>query len=135
MNVQHLNPSGMHRNPAFSQAITVDGPHRVVYVGGQNAVDGEGGIVGSGDMAAQAEQVARNLVTVLEAAGASPNDIVKWNVYLVQGQSPRGAFEAFQRVFGRLERPPTISVLQVAGLAHPEFLLELDAVAVVAAAS
>ena len=135
MTITHLNPEGMHSNPAFSQAITVDGPHRVVYVGGQNAVDGSGNIVGRGDIGAQSEQVARNLMMVLDAAGASIEHVVKWNVYFVQGQNPRAAFEAFHRVLGPMEKPPTIIVLQVAGLAHPDFLLELEAVAVTPAAN
>ena len=129
--VEYLNPEGLHRNPAFSQAVTVEGPHRVVYVGGQNAVDSSGNIVGPQDLAAQSEQVARNLKVALEAGGADLEHVIKWTVYLVAGQPPRPAFEAFQRVFGPLSPPPTISVLQVAGLAHPEFLLEVEAVAVV----
>lgn len=131
MTVTHLNPEGLHRNPAFTQAISVRGPHTAIHVGGQNAVDADGNIVGEGDIGLQAAQVAQNLKTVLAAAGARPENVVKWTVYAVHGQPIGPAMGAFQQVFGRLEEPPTISVLFVAGLANPAFLLEVEALAVV----
>jgi enamine deaminase RidA (YjgF/YER057c/UK114 family) len=131
--IQHLNPDGLIKNPAFSQAIAVSGPHKVVYVGGQDAVDGQTGqIVGKGDLRAQTQQVFHNLRVALEAAGAGLADIVKWTIYLVQGQDPRPAFQVAQQEWGPRPNPPTISMLVVAGLAHPDFLIEIDAVAVVA---
>ena len=130
LTLRHVNPDGMHKNPAFSQAITVHGPHETVYVGGQNAVDVDGQIVGRGDVALQATQVARNVRTVLDEVGATSDAVVKWNVHLVQGQDARVAMQAFLAELGVPERPPTVTVLLVAGLAHPDFLLEVDAVAV-----
>jgi enamine deaminase RidA (YjgF/YER057c/UK114 family) len=130
--VQHLNPEGLPRNPAFSQAVAVTGPHRVVYIGGQDAVDARGDVVGRGDLRAQAEQIFRNLEVALGAGGARLEDVVKWTVSVVQGQPLQPAFEVFQAVWGTRPNPPTISVHYVAGLAHPDFLVEIDAVAVVA---
>jgi enamine deaminase RidA (YjgF/YER057c/UK114 family) len=49
----------------------------------------------------------------------------------VQGNSPGPAFEVFRRVWGNRPNPPTITVLFVAGLANPEFLTEIDAIAVI----
>ena len=57
--------------------------------------------------------------------------MIKWTVYAVQGQPAGPAIGAFNQVFGPLANPPTISVLFVAALANPEFLLEVDAIAVV----
>ena len=51
--VQHLNPETLHHNPAFTQAVAVRGAVKTVYVGGQNAVNNAGEIVGQGDIAAQ----------------------------------------------------------------------------------
>ena len=130
MTVTAINPESLHRNPAFSQAIAIDGPHRTVYVGGQNAVDVEGNVVGRDDVAAQAGQVACNLQAALEAAGATMDDVVKLTVYLVEPNSAFPAYEAFQRVWGMPANPPTISLLYVSGLFQPDFLLEVDAVAV-----
>jgi enamine deaminase RidA (YjgF/YER057c/UK114 family) len=130
MTITPVNPETLHRNPAFSQAIAVDGAHRTVYVGGQNAVDVDGNLVGEGDVAAQAEQVARNLQAALAAAGASIDDIVRLTIYLVEPHSAFPAYEAFQRVWGRPATPPAISLLYVSGLFQPGFLLEVDAIAV-----
>ena len=132
MTITPINPETLHRNPAFSQAMTVDGPHRTVYVGGQNAVDVDGNVVGQGDVEAQAEQVARNLQAALAAAGATLDDVVKLTIYLVEPHSAFPAYGAFQRVWGMPATPPTISLLYVSGLFQPDFLLEVDAVAVVA---
>ena len=129
--VAYLNPDGLHKNPAFSQVVVVAGATKTVYVGGQNAVDSSGTIVGKGDIGTQAEQVAKNVRTALESAGARVDEVVKWTVYVVQGQPIGPAVAAFQRVWGQLANPPTISVLFVSGLAHPDFLLEVEAVAVV----
>ena len=129
--IEFLSPDGLHRNPAFSQVVTVDGPHRVVYVGGQNAVDANGGLVGAGDIAAQAVQVAHNIEVALEAAGARLEHVVEWTIYVVQGQNLGGAFGVFQQAWGQSPNPPTICVVQVAGLAHPHFLLEIRGMAVV----
>ena len=129
--VQHLNPETLHKNPAFTQVITVTGPVRTIYIGGQDAVDAQGNIVGKGDLAAQTHQVLRNLRTALAAASARPEHIIKWNVYLVQGQSLQAGFTAFQQFWGDQPNPPAITGIFVSGLAHPDFLVEMDAIAVV----
>jgi enamine deaminase RidA (YjgF/YER057c/UK114 family) len=129
--VEHLNPVGLHKNLAYSQVVVTSGEVKTVYVGGQNAVDDTGDVVGADDVKVQAEQIFENLETALAAAGAQLDDVVKWNVYLVQGQPPQPAFEAFQRVWGNRPNPPLITLLFVSGLAHPDYLMEIDAVAVV----
>ena len=129
--VQHLSPATLAKNPAFSQAVSVTGSAKTIYVGGQDAVDASGQIIGKGDITAQAEQVFKNLQAALEAGGAGLEHVVKWNILIVQGQSLQAGFEVFQRVWGRRPNPPAITVMFVAGLAHPDFLLEMDAIAVV----
>ena len=129
--VQHINPDGLNKNPAFTNVIVVTGSAKTIYIGGQDAVDGSGNIVGKGDLKAQAEQVFKNLEAALSAAGAGLEHVIKWNLYIVQGQPIQPGFEVFQRVWGRRPNPPTITGLFVAGLAHPDFLLEMDAIAVV----
>jgi enamine deaminase RidA (YjgF/YER057c/UK114 family) len=129
--VQHLNPEGLHKNPAWSNVVTVSGRAKTIYVGGQNAMDPSGQIVGKGDIAAQTEQVFRNLETALRAAGARLEHVIKWNLFVLAGQPLQPGFEVFQRMWGQRANPPVITAAMVAGLAHPDFLLELDAVAVV----
>ena len=130
--VQYLNTEGLNKNPAFTNVVVVSGPARTIYVGGQDAVDAAGNIVGKGDFPAQVEQVFKNLETALAAAGAELHHVIKWNIYVVQGQDLQAGFAVFQRVWGqRPNPPPLITGVFVAGLAHPDFLTELEAIAVV----
>ena len=129
--VQYLNPDSLNKNPAFTNVVVVTGTVKTVYVGGQDAVDASGAIVGKGDLKAQTEQVLKNVQVALAAGGAQLEHIVKWNLYVVQGQSLRVGFEAFLRFWGGRPHPPAISFVFVSGLANPEFLVEMDAIAVV----
>jgi enamine deaminase RidA (YjgF/YER057c/UK114 family) len=128
--VEFLNPDGLPHNPAFSNVAVVSGNVRTIYIGGQDAINAEGKIVGVGDIAAQTEQVLRNLRTALDAAGAGPEHVVKWNIFIVDGQDVAAGYAAFQRVWGDRPNPPVITAAIVKGLAHPDFLVEMDAIAV-----
>jgi len=120
----------LSKNPVFTQVVTVTGPVKTIYIGGQDAVNASGAIIGKGDIKQQAQQVLKNLQTALRASGAELEHIIKWNVYVVQGQPLRPAFEVFQRTWGRRSNPPAITMIFVAGLANPDFLVEMDAIAV-----
>jgi enamine deaminase RidA (YjgF/YER057c/UK114 family) len=130
MKIEHLNPDTLHKNPAFSQAVTVVGPSKLVVVGGQNAVDAAGNIVGA-DLGTQTEQALRNVLAALEAAGASQKDVVRLGIYVVQGQDVAEGYAAAQRVWGM--HATAITVLFVAALGHPQFLVEIEALAAVEA--
>ena len=129
--VEHLNPEGIIRNPAFTNVVVVSGSVRTIYVGGQDAVTADGKVVGKGDIAAQTEQVLANLQTALAAAGAGPEHVIKWNLLVVEGQSIEQGYAAFQRVWGNRPNPPLITAAFVSALANPDFLIEMDAIAVV----
>lgn len=129
--VQYLNPDTLNVNPAFTNVVVVTGSAKTVYIGGQDAIDASGMIVGRGDIAAQTEQVLKNLEAALAAGGARLEHVIKWNLYVVQGQSLQAGFAAFQRVWGARPNPPAITFAFVAGLAHPNYLVEMDAIAVV----
>ncbi|MEO0560528.1 MAG: RidA family protein [Chloroflexota bacterium] len=128
--IEHINPELLHNNPAFTQTVVTHGPGKTVYIGGQNGVDADGVIVGE-DMASQAAQAFKNLTACLEAAGAKPENIVKWTIYVVAGADLHPGFAAFQTFWGARPNPPTISTLIVAGLAVPGALIEIDAIAFV----
>jgi 2-iminobutanoate/2-iminopropanoate deaminase len=130
MKIEHVNPTSLHGNPAFTQLVTVEGAHKLAYVGGQNATDADGIIIGR-DLATQTEQAFRNVLAALEAVGARQEHVVKLSVYLVQGHDVGQAFGAAQRVWG--SHPTAISVVTVVGLASPEFLVEIEAVAAIGA--
>ena len=124
-----LNPETLPSNPAFSQVIVVRDPVETIYVGGQNAVTPDGQIVGE-SLGAQTEQALSNLEAALDAAGASIADVVQWTIAVVDGQSIEEGFAAFMARAPAMPEPPTISVHVVAGLANPQFLVEISAVAV-----
>ena len=127
--MEHINPDGLVKNPNFSQIVTTQGDGRTIYIGGQNAVNAQREIIGQGDIALQTEQVMHNLQAALRACGANYNNLVKLTIYILQGQNLYSAFQTSQRFLNGLADPPVISVLIVAGLANPDFLIEIDAIA------
>jgi|SRR5579859_1291695 len=129
--VQHLNPDALPKNPAFTQAIVVSEPAKTIYIGMQNAVDASRTIVGVGDIAAQTEQTLKNVQACLEAAGATPEHLIQWTIYVAQGQSIQAAFEVGQRWWGNRPNPPANTVVLVPGFVPPEFLIGIEAIAVV----
>jgi enamine deaminase RidA (YjgF/YER057c/UK114 family) len=129
MSTRHINPEGLHRSPAFSQAVVVEQPTKTIYIGGQNGVDADGKVVGP-TVAEQAVQALRNLETILKSEGASLANIVHWTVAVADGHAFDDGVAAFQQVWNPADPPPAITVHVVAGLG-PGFLVEIDAVAVI----
>ncbi|HLU27439.1 MAG TPA: RidA family protein [Glycomyces sp.] len=129
MAVRHINPEGLHRSPAFSQAVVVEQPAKTIYIGGQNGVDATGKVVGP-TLREQAAQAFRNLATILESEGATLANIVHWRIATVEGHSFDEGVAAFQEVWNREDPPPAITVHVVSALG-PGVLAEIDAVAVV----
>jgi enamine deaminase RidA (YjgF/YER057c/UK114 family) len=129
MGVRHINPEGLHRSPAFSQAVVVEQSAKTIYIGGQNGVDANGKVVGP-TVGEQARQAFHNLATILESEGASLANIVHWSIAVVEGHTFDEGVAAFQQVWNPADPPPAITVHVVAGLG-PGFLVEIDAVAVV----
>jgi 2-iminobutanoate/2-iminopropanoate deaminase len=116
----------------YSQAIIASGA-RTIYCSGQIPLDpATGGMVGAGDIRAQAHQVMRNLEAVLAAAGATLGDVVKTQIFLTDLQDFAHVNEVYGGYFPGT--PPARSTVQVAAL--PKGVqLEIDAIAVVASAS
>lgn len=129
--VKHNNPKGLFDSKFYSQVVTVSGKAKTIYIGGQNAINAEGQLVGEGDFALQTKQALENIKIALASENATFNDVIKLNIYMVEGCDPAVGFKAFQETVGALEKPPLITVLKVAGLANPKYLVEIDAIAVV----
>jgi enamine deaminase RidA (YjgF/YER057c/UK114 family) len=129
--VRYINPDSLNNNPAFTNVVVVEGNVRTVHIGGQDAINAQGEIVGKGDIVAQVEQVLANLRVALAAGGARREHIIKWNIYVVEGQSLQAGFAAFQNAWPQTPNPPAVTGVFVSALAHPDFLVEMDAVAVV----
>ncbi|MBZ9762708.1 RidA family protein [Mesorhizobium sp. CA8] len=132
MTIERLNPRGMHSNPAYSQGVSLPASARIVLVGGQNGVDGEGNIVGKGDLAAQTTQALANLAKVLEAGGAKLENLVSLSVYVAGDQDIAPGFGAWMAFWANRAPPPIMKVLRVVGFGNPDFLIEIEGQAAVA---
>lgn len=127
--IQLLSPEGLVASPAFSHVAVVPPGATTVYVGGQNAVDETGALVGSEDAAAQTLRVMANLVTALEAAGAGVQDLVSVTVLLVEGTDVQAAYAAAASTLRDAVPPPLVTAAIVPALGVPGALVEVSAVA------
>lgn len=126
--VRFNNPPTLARPTGYSHVVDVTGG-RTVYIAGQVALDRSGNVVGKGDLRAQTQQVFENLKAALESAGASFKDVVKINTYIVDMSQVQAMREVRARYFA--ENPPASTLVQVVRLAREEFLIEIEAIAVV----
>lgn len=107
------------------QAVIANG---TIYLRGQVGTDFEGNLVGKGDARAQAKQAMQNVQTLLSECGASLKDIIKVTIYLVD---PRFREPVYQEIGSWLKGVYPISTgVVVAGLAQPDWLMEIDVIAV-----
>ena len=124
----------------FSQGWSIEGEVRWVIVGGQISADEQGRTIGPGDIALQTRNVFESIKRVLAEAGATMADIVKLNTYYVfegRGDQIREFWEQMTKV--RMEYiadpGPAATAVRVMGLAYPDLLIEVEAIAVVPARS
>lgn len=129
MSLESIHPDGLPVPPAYSQVIVATG-RRMVFVAGQVAVDADGNVVGHGDIAAQARQAFANVGRALAAAGARPDDVTKITIYVVHHRPEYRPLisEARVALFG--DHKPTSTLVGVEALALPDFLIEVEAIAV-----
>ena len=127
-----FNPAQLPKPVGYSHVGEITAG-KLLYIAGQVSMDAAGNIVGKGDYHAQLEQVFANLKTALEAAGASFKNVVKLNYYIVDTVD-RSEFFAYRQVRDKhvdTANPPVATVVIVRGLFLPEFLVEIEAIAVV----
>lgn len=127
--IEFINPDEFFKNPAFSHVAVTKGNGSTIYIGGQNAITKDLEIIGKGDITLQTEYVLKNIEIALDACGATLDDLFKLTIYIVQGQDVRKGFEGAQGFLKKLRNPPVISGIIVAGLANPDYLVEIEAVA------
>lgn len=127
-NKRYLNPESMHAPTGYTHVVETTGM-RTVYIAGQIALDPQGNLVGLGDMAAQAEQVFRNLDAALKAVGARFGDVVKVT-YFITDMTQAQAVRTMRDRYFPPDRLPAGTLVEVSRLARDEFLLEIEAIAV-----
>ncbi|MGO4338891.1 RidA family protein [Labrys sp. KB_33_2] len=130
MPLQCINPDGIPTPQTYSHVVVSKGS-RLVFIAGQVAEDPHGNLVGRGDMVAQATQVFANIGLALAAAGARPDQVTKLTIFVADykrdylSQIEEGRISLFG------VHKPTDTLVGVAALSHADYMLEVDAIAVV----
>ena len=129
---EYINPNSLFPSlpHGFSQVVIASG-RKMVFVSGQTAWDIQKNIVGGDSVLEQARQAFRNLEKAMEAAGGTLKDLVALRIYIVDYQAESGtAVGTALREFFSPESPPASTWIGVSALADPEFLIEIEATAV-----
>ena len=130
MALERIHPDGMAATNGFSAVVVATGT-RMIFVSGQVPADGDGNVVGA-DLPAQLDQVYANIKKCLAAAGATLADVTKTTTFVVDLQPEHRAIVGAAR---QRHMPdglfPGSTLIGVTALARPEFLVEIEAVAVV----
>jgi enamine deaminase RidA (YjgF/YER057c/UK114 family) len=128
--IRRLRPDGLVSSPAFSHVAVVPPGATTIYIGGQNAVDEHGALVGGDDIAAQSARALANAKTALQSVGASFADVVQWTVLFVDGVDLAAGYGAIAPELASAE-PALVTAARVAGLGVPGALIEISAIAAV----
>jgi len=138
MSVEFLTPEDVP-NPSFlkgvtqkaySQIVTVRPPKTIVFFAGVTSTNEKGEIVCRGDLEGQIRQVFDNLDRCLKAVGASWKDVVNLRYYMTDIRR-NDVFRKIRREFLDAEKPPSMTAIGVAGLASPDYLVEVEMIAAV----
>jgi enamine deaminase RidA (YjgF/YER057c/UK114 family) len=124
MTIERLSPAELRPSDLYSHVVRTG---NMVFIAGQVAQDADGHIVGAGDFQTQAAQVFDNLSAALASVGASLGALVKITIYITDSRF-RDPLREINRRYLPTDQP-TSTLLVVAGLARPEYLIEIDAVA------
>ena len=131
MKRETLSPETLHAPfSTYVHGIAVDESKRLIFSAGQVCGDKDGNIVGLGDFEAQGEQVMRNLADVLTEGGATFSDIIKVTIYVVGQEYAQPTRDLCARHWDQ-SNPPASTLIVCAGLANPDFLIEIEAIAAI----
>ena len=130
MPLQCINPPDIPTPQTFTHVIVATGT-RLIFIAGQMAEDAHGNLVGAGDMAAQARQVFANIGRALAAAGARPEQVTKLGIFVADYKREHLAQIEEGRVALFGDHKPTDTLVGVAALSRPDYMLEVDAIAVI----
>jgi enamine deaminase RidA (YjgF/YER057c/UK114 family) len=109
--------------------VTAEGAKKLVFCAGQVAADVKGNVLPPDNFAAQAKMVMKNLKNALAAGGAKISDVTKITIYICNPHDVPKARELLRDYFGK--NPPASTLCILRGLASPNFLLEIEAIAAV----
>ena len=123
-----VNPPGLKPLGMYTQATVVQGGS-IAFISGQVSMDGQGKVVGAGDIQSQAVQVFENLKLALGGIGATFEDVVKFTIFIVElTQEKRKAVMEVRSRYISHKNPPAATMIGVDKLVEPELMLEIEAV-------
>jgi enamine deaminase RidA (YjgF/YER057c/UK114 family) len=131
--VRIFNPDNIAKPVAgYSQVAEVTGG-KIVYIAGQVALDKSGNLVGKDDLRAQTQQIFENIKGAVEAAGGDFSSVIKLNYYCAESVDPSQipVIREVREKYVNTAAPPVSTFVVVKRLVRPEWLLEVEAVAVV----
>ena len=123
--IERKNPEGMTQPTGYNHLVKAG---NLMFIAGQVALDGEGNVVGEGDMVLQVRQVLENMKTVLASEGADFSNVVKINIFTTDIDRFRDAGDVRREYFS--DNPPASTLVQIERLARPVFLVEIEAIAI-----
>jgi len=130
--VSYLNPAGAPPVQGLYSQVARVAPGELAFIAGQVAIDGQGNVVGAGDVGLQAAQVFANLGILLQELGSDFAAVVQFTTYLTSADNIPAFMAARSQLFAQLfadgKYPPN-TLLVVERLVKPEFLLEVEAIA------
>ena len=129
-NMRFMNPESIAKPGGYTHVVEITGPGRIVYIAGQLGVKPDGKI--AGDFRAQALQAFENLKNALAAVGASFDDVVKLNNYLVDIQTNLPIYREVRDKFANMAKPPASTTIGITALARNDALFEVEAVVMLA---
>jgi enamine deaminase RidA (YjgF/YER057c/UK114 family) len=130
MTLEMINPEELPTPPTYTHVVVATGS-RWVFVAGQEPEDEQGNLVGAGDLAVQARQVFGNVGRALAAAGATPEQVTKITIFVVGYRREHLAAIEEGRVALFGAHKPADTLVGVEALSRPEFLIEVEAIAVI----
>ena len=132
MNKQFINPPELNPTNGFTHVVSAT-PGKTIYVSGQVSVNERAEVVGKGDLRAQVERVFANLTVALASAGATFHDVVKITYFVVDLKPEHVAHvREVRSKYLNMDAPPASTLIGIAALVVPEWLIEIEVVAVVA---
>lgn len=132
--LRFLNPKTISKPPGYSHVVEATGPGRIVYLAGQLGLDMGGKVVGqAGDFRAQAIQTFENLKAALAEVGATFDDVVKINNYLIDLERDLPVFREVRDMYLNTKAPPASTTIQISALARAGALLETEMIAILPA--
>jgi enamine deaminase RidA (YjgF/YER057c/UK114 family) len=119
---------GVWDPPTYHQAVKVTGAQTVLFISGQVAYDKDGGVLHRGDFKAQAREAFRAIKALVEAQGGTLDNVVKLNTYVVDVRYRADLVPVREEFFGK--KGPASTLVQVGALAHPDWMIEIEAIVV-----